>query len=169
MGRVHDRLEAVFTEIIDDPQLFLDCDCMMEIFANIESDVPPLEEHLKSMFENKSNPTISKIGTNKDQCDQAKVLGLDLLCAELFFPQCQENKDTKDLALEMAVLTSQSWLDDMRHPKKTVKHYLPSEDGENSWANASAELNARSLGSFATNDVAEQAFGKMTHMHKNST
>ena len=66
----------------------------------------------------------------------------------------------------MAFLTCQSWLDDMQHPKKTVKHCLSSEDGENSWANASAELNARSLGSFATNNIAEQAFGEMTHMHE---
>ena len=87
MGRVHDGLEAAFTETIDDPQLFLDCDCMMEIFANVESDIPTLKEYLTSMFENESNPTISKIGTNKDQCNQAKVLGLDSLCDELFFPQ----------------------------------------------------------------------------------
>ena len=50
--------------------------------------------------------------------------------------------------------------------KKIVHHYLSSIDSVKGWVNTSPQENLKLLGSFATNDITEQAFGKITNMYE---
>ena len=86
MGRVYDRLETVFTEIIQTPTNFLDYDYMMGIFNDLQNEITLLKDYLSLMFKHRVNLIIHIVGSKKDEYEKPKVLGFDLLRAELFYP-----------------------------------------------------------------------------------
>ena len=67
MGRVYDRLKTVLIKIIIKPKPFIDCNYMLGVFNNIQKELTSLQDYLKVMLDDKSNPTISKVGTNKTE------------------------------------------------------------------------------------------------------
>ena len=166
MGRVYDIIESKLSEIIEKPSLFLSHTFMMNIFKDLENELPPFKQYIIDIYENKLNPTMSKQGSKKANYNASKVVGLDKLRSQLFDPYKEENIDTKEIVLEMAKVASQVWLDEMRNTSKTIHHYLSSIEGEKAWKNTTPEEHLKLLGTFATNDIAEQAFGKMTHSYR---
>ncbi len=163
MGQAIDILYDALEKIQDDGSKLLNYDFMMHIFDNIRDDLPPFDKYLTYMFEEKLNSsTKEKFGTTKAEFDDLKVVGFDLLIQELFYPERKENKDTKDLVIEMAVVAADSWMTEFTDPLKATSDYLTKAEGKYSKANFSEEEQTELLGTFATNDIAEQPFGRLT-------
>ena len=114
------------------------------------------------MFENKLNPTLPKYGSTKQAYDDSKVPGLDLVIVELFAPQRQENIDTDELVIEMAKIAADCWISEFEDVKKATSDYVSKANGKYSWENTPEEVHQKILGTFATNDIAEQPFGRFS-------
>ena len=78
MGRAIDALHDALVQIENDGGLFLDEEFMQNIFSEIASDIPELEEHMTHILESKQTNTMNE--------DGSKVLPFDQLNAELFHP-----------------------------------------------------------------------------------
>ena len=109
---------------------------------------------------------VSHLVTEEKQTDaidgNSKVLQFDMINCELFYPDREENKETTDLVIKMAVETAIFLLKELRDPKKATSDYLSSEDGEFSWGQTTDEEHQNCLGKMATNDPAEAPFAALT-------
>ena len=94
--------------------------------------------------------------------DGSQVISMDLLKAELFFPQRDENKETGDVVERMAVEVADCMMTELEDPKKVTSNYLSSAGGEFSWGNTTEEEHAAGIGMMATNDPAESPFAALT-------
>ena len=56
----------------------------------------------------------------------SKVVALDMIKSELFFPVRQENKDIMGYVRELAVEVAECLLRELRDPKKVTSEYLSS-------------------------------------------
>ena len=162
MGKAIDLLEVALMKIENDGQLFLSHQFMMEIFKEIADTVVPFRTYIQYMFEEKLTQTLPETETPKAKYNAAKVIQMDQLTCELFFPSREENKDTTVLATSMAVIMAKCWLKELRDPKKATSDYLTSVDGRFSWGNTSEEVHTACLGKYATNDTAETSFAGLT-------
>ena len=93
MGKAIDALHDAMMEIEKDGSLFLSEEFMDGIFSAIhENDdgilgpLQPLVGAMNYTFEEKQTPAV----------DGSKIISFDVLNAELFYPQRQENKDTTE-------------------------------------------------------------------------
>ena len=93
MGKAVDALHDAMVEIEKDGSLYLNEDFMDGIFVAIyENDdgtlgpLPPLVDAMNYTFEERQTPAV----------DGSKIISFDVLNAELFYPQRQENKDTTE-------------------------------------------------------------------------
>ena len=94
--------------------------------------------------------------------DGSQVIPMDVLKAELFFPQRDENKETTETVKTMAVEVADCIVTELRDPKKVTSSYLSDLDGEFSWGNTSDEEHVLGMGMMATNDPAESPFAALT-------
>ena len=162
MGRVLDILYDALQEISDDGGKLINIDFMLGIFQTLRAELPPFDQYLYYMFENKLNPTLPKYGSTKQAYDDSKVPGLDLVIVELFAPQRQENIDTDELVIEMAKIAADCWISEFEDVKKATSDYVSKANGKYSWENTPEEVHQKILGTFATNDIAEQPFGRFS-------
>ena len=94
--------------------------------------------------------------------DGSQVIPMDVLKAELFYPERDKNKATGDLVEQMAVDVADCILTKLRDPKKVTSNYLSSSDGEFSWGKTTEQEHAAGIGMMATNDPAESPFAALT-------
>ena len=94
MGKAIDALHDALMKIESDGSLFLNEEFMNQFFSLIHEDgegnpapLEPLEEAMRYQFEERQTPAI----------DGSKVLPIDQLNAELFYPQRPENVETLKL------------------------------------------------------------------------
>ena len=62
--------------------------------------------------------------------DGSQVIPMDVLKAELFFPERDENKETGDMVKRMAVEVADTILTELQDPKKGTSNYLSLAGGE---------------------------------------
>ena len=139
MGKAINLLKTALIAIVDDGNLMLKDDFMMSIFKLIADKVPDFEEHLDYMLEQNETPTITKHQSNINEFNNSKVLPYDLLRAELFYPQREENKAIDTMCARMAVELATTMLIELRDPHKATSDYLSSAKGEFSWGETSQE------------------------------
>ena len=84
--------------------------------------------------------------------DGLQVTPMDLLKAELFYPQREENIATEATVKKMAIEVSDCLLTELRDPKKVTSNYLSSADGEFSWGKTTDEEHVAGIGMMTTND-----------------
>ena len=92
---------------------------------------------------------------------------MDILKAELFFPQREENKETTETAKIMAVEVADCIVTELRDPKKVTSSYLSDLDGEFSWGNTSDKEHILGMGMMTTTDPAENPFAALTQQLHN--
>ena len=99
MGKAIDALFDAMLAIEEDGKLFLDEAFMNSVFDKIYHDehgdpapLPPLQEAMNYQFKEKQTNAI----------DGSKVLPYDNINAEMFYPECQKNRDTTHCVQEMA-------------------------------------------------------------------
>ena len=145
------------------PNRFLDYNFMInEFFNEIKEDVPPLQKYLTRTFEEKTHATINKADNTIQDYNNSKVVSYKVVIDELFYPEREENKETKDLVLKLAKEVALVWLRELRDPKKATSDYLSSIEGKYSWKNTTEEQHKKLLGTSATNDAAESPFAVVT-------
>ena len=133
---------------------------MNAIFDKIYTDndgndapLPPLVAAMKYMYEDKQTNAI----------DGSKGLPNDVLNAELFYPQRDENIETNYLVEEMSMTeVAPAILKEFRDPKKALSDYVSAVDGKYSWQQTTEDEHQASLGKNATNDPAESPFAQLT-------
>ena len=153
-----DLLDAAFKKIIKKPELFLDDDFMMNIFKPIADKIPPFQDYLEHMFENKtSNP----IGC-WEEAD--KVIPYDEVRAAVFFPTRVDIRQTHDLCLELAVRWAASMRREFRDERKNTHKYLSASNGVASLAMISEEMRTDGFGIDASNSVCESLHAASTDM-----
>ena len=65
--------------------------------------------------------------------DGSRCVPFDKVKAELYYPSREENQQTTNLVMKMAVEVSECMLMELRDPKKATSSYLSSADGKFSW------------------------------------
>ena len=145
------KLDNKLNKIVESPEKFLDHDFMMNIYAEERSQMTAFDEYMLYVFENKQSPSMD---------NESKFVRLDQLVAELFFSQREEIKETDALVIEMGEVAAKCWMNEFRDPKKATSFNF---SGPRSWANTTEEEHNNLLGTFATNDMAEQPFGMLTY------
>jgi hypothetical protein len=87
--------------------------------------------------------------------DGSKVLPFDLLNAEIFYPERQENKDSTPTVIEMAqTVVAPTAKKEVVDPKKALSKYASVVAGEYSWGETTEAEHVASIGKNATNDPA---------------
>ena len=145
------------------PNRFLVYNFMINEFLNeIIDDVPPIRKYLTRTFEEKTHATINKADNTIQDYNNSKVVSYEVIIDEIFYPEREENKETKDLVLKLAKEVALVWLRELRDPKKATSDYLSSIEGKYSWKNTTEEQHKKLLGTSATNDAAESPFAVVT-------
>ena len=130
MGRAIDILEFALSNTANDRDQMTSKELMMVIFKQLLDTLPEFQLYMNFMFEIKEAPTIVKNQSNLMELNSLKVLPYDLLRAELFYPNQDENKATDIICKSMAVELAQAILVELRDPKKATHNYLSSSDGK---------------------------------------
>lgn len=127
MGKAIDSLERALEHIELDGKLYLDEDFMNEIFDDIYVDddgnaapLAPLKDAMGYTMEEKQS----------ERLDGSKVLSFDLLNAELFYPERDENKATTALVEAMAREVAECMLTELRDTSKATSDYVSSIGGK---------------------------------------
>jgi len=94
--------------------------------------------------------------------DGSRCVPFDKVKAELYYPSREENQQTTNLVMKMAVEVSECMLMELRDPKKATSSYLSSADGKFSWGETTEEEHLVAMGKMATNDPAESPFAMLT-------
>ena len=153
MGKVLDLMEDAFIQISRDGKLLLDEDFMMNIFASISEKVPSFADYLAHMFEERE----SRVPGSKK-----KLIPLDLIRAELFYPKRKEICQTFKMSVKLAEEAAAVFLVEFRDPKKATSHYLSSINGQRSQAIITEEERLASLGLHSDNSVSESGHALAT-------
>lgn len=150
MGKAIDSLHDAMIEIAKDGSRLLDVEFMDAIFDKIYTDengneVPlqPLKDAMAFTFEEKLTPTL----------DGSKVLPFDLLNAELFYPDRQENKESTECVECMAVEMAQCMLKELTDTTKATSDYLSSGGGQFSWGKTTDEEHLACIGEYYLNCI----------------
>ena len=162
MSRVVDMLEGAMEEVAKDGSKMLDEDFMMGIFSDIVGQVKPFQEYLDYIFEEKQSYPVGS--RNKDNAQ----LPFDLLRAELFYPECIENRQTRDISCRLAQEIAITILTELRDPSKATSSYLSSIGGIYSWKKASDEMKEAGKNKMANNSVSESNHASSTQGLKTS-
>ena len=160
MGKAIDALFDAMLAIEEDGKLFLDEAFMNSVFDKIYHDehgdpapLPPLQEAMNYQFKEKQTNAI----------DGSKVLPYDNINAEMFYPECQKNRDTTHCVQEMAQSAiAPAIMGELWDPKKALSDYVTSIGGKFSWGQTSEEEHQVCIGKNATNDPAESPFASLT-------
>ena len=167
MGRTIDILEEAMSNIVTDGSRMLSEFFMCNIWDELLLEIPEFQSYMNYLFEEKQQPTINKHQSNLPDFITSKVLPFDLLKAELFYPNRDENKVTDNLCTTMAVVMGKAILVELRDTTKATHEHLSSGKGEKggrwSWGNTTDEQHKAGLGKMATNDTAESPFAGLTN------
>jgi hypothetical protein len=107
---------------------------------------------MRYQFEERQTPAI----------DGSKVLPIDQLNAELFYPQRPENVETTETVQLMACEVAECIIKELRDPNKATSDYLSSVEGKFSWGQTTDDEHIACIGKMATNDAAESPFASLT-------
>ncbi len=160
MGKAIDALYEAMDKIESDGSLILNELFMNAIFDEIYEDddgkpcpLPPLQEAMKYHYKEKQTNAL----------DGSKVLPFDLLNAEMFYPERQENKDSTPTVIEMAQdVAAPTVKKEIVDPKKAMGDYASVVAGKYSWGETTEAEHLASIGKDATNDPAESPFAALT-------
>ena len=150
MGRAVKLLEIALVKIGENAKLVLDESFMMHIFDELSNELPPFQEYLAYMYDEKK---MAMAGSSITEHQYRRLRD------ELFNPMDADNVDSTDAALELGALAASTMLIELRDPKKATSRHL---DGELSWGNTSLEEHAAALRKMGVNDPAESIFGAVT-------
>ena len=98
----------------------------MGIFDRITKKLPPLQEYLHFMFDNKQ---ASLVGSRKGE---DTVLPWELFQSELFYPTHKDIVDTKLFCIELTCKAASIFRVEFREERKATDKYLSSIFGEKS-------------------------------------
>ena len=108
-----DLLDDAYGSNLSNPENILNDDFMMNIFQPIAAKVPPFQDFLTYMFEEKSS---NLIGCWKEA---DKVLPYDEIRASVFYPNRVDIRQSRDLCLQLCV----RWAATMRQEGQKKEHY----------------------------------------------
>ena len=156
MGEALDLLNESLREVMNDGKLLLEEDFIMHIFDPIAKRVPPFQEYLTYMFEEKEGHVVGS--WDKDDC----VVPYDLIRCEVFYPERMEVIQTSKICETLAVEAAATMLAEFCDKRKATSAYLSEACGIRSQVKLSKEELEGSLGLHATNNVAESGHGSLT-------
>ena len=109
-----------------DGEKLINEDFIMGIFDGIMKKLPPLQEYLGFMFENKQ---VSLVGSWKEE---EKVFPWDLLQSEFFYPNRKYIVNTNSFYIELTCKAASIFKVEFRDKRKATAKYLSSIGGEKS-------------------------------------
>ena len=167
MSHVIDTLYGKMLELEKKPQLILDKDFMMDIFAEYRSEdngLPPFIEYWTHMFVHKKTGVVArKSGTRE--------VPLARLMEELFYPTRKTVKSSSTRLKELAKVAAAAIIAELVNKKKATHHYLSATmpPSPYAWRHCSDKMKEAMLGKTATNDIAESTLGGTTKQLENFT
>lgn len=156
MGLTVDLLEDAFSQIENDGKLILNEEFMMNIFCPIMDKIPPFQEYLQHMFEEKRT---FALGSRKDN---DRWLPFDELIAELFYPSVDYIRQSNEIACELAAVVAATFLTEFRDTNKATSASLSSIGGVRSAANVSEEDRKATMMMKASTSISESVHASST-------
>ena len=156
MATVVDLMDEAFFEMVNNGEKVLDEDFMMDIFKNLKEKLPPLQEYLDFMFEDRQGCVVGS------SCKEDKVLPWDLLKAQLFYPTRCDIVQSQDDCVELASEAAQVFRREFRDERKATHKYLSEVVGERSIGQIGIAEKEAGLGISASNCVSERGHGAST-------
>lgn len=135
-------------------------DFIMGIFQDLRNELPPFDNYLTFIFEEKQT---KMIGQN------TKTLPLKELRCELFRPLRKENRQTDKLMHGMAVEVATLMLKELRDPLKVTADHLSAVGGKFSWDLIDDDIKEAGIGKMANNNCGERPWGVLSYHMQNST
>ena len=157
MNSVVDSIERAMEQIAADGELFLDEDFMMNIFADVVTSVAPLEKYLNYVFEDMTGVTNGGSRNAED-----KVIVMDLLRAELFFPTRSYIRETHNFSCMLAEEIASVVLVELRDPRKVTAGVLESVKGRYCASNITEVDRQLCMGMKAHNAISESCHASAT-------
>ena len=111
-------MDQAFYEVSINGEKLIDEDFMMGIFDGITKKLPPLQEYLDFMFENKQGRLV---GSRKEE---EKVFPWDLLQSELFYPTRKDIVITNSFCIELTCEAASILRVEFRDERKATAKYL---------------------------------------------
>ena len=183
MSRVINIIHNFAKELLADGSKLLDDEFMLKIFSPLYEELPEFESYMTYYLEEKECNTMASTAKEGKFITTAivnccccyfqllltlfsftvdRVLGIDLACAELFFPQRDENRQTTDLCKDLAVGIAAIIITELEDTSKVLYQSLDALDGKLSWANMPEQEKEASLGMRANNDPSEGVHATFT-------
>ena len=156
MGEALDLMNDAFKDVVNDGKLLLDEDFIMHIFDPISKRVPPFDEYMTFMFEEKEGNVVGSTD------EEDRVVPYDLIRCECFYPERIEIVQTGKICETLAVEAAATFLAEFCNKSKATSTYLSEVAGVRSQAKLSKEELEGSLGLHATNNVSESLHGGLT-------
>lgn len=183
MSRVINIIHNFAKELLADGSKLLDDEFMLKIFSPLYEELPEFESYMTYYLEEKECNTmastakegkfITTVTVNCCCCyfqllltlfsfTADRVLGIDLACAELFFPQRDVNRQTTDLCKDLATGIAAIIITELEDTSKVLYKSLDALNGEQSWTVVPEKEKEASLGMRANNDPSEGVHATFT-------
>ena len=111
-------MNKAFYEVLIDGEKLTDEEFMMGIFDEITKKLPPLQEYLNFMFDNKQGRLV---GSRKEE---ERVFPWDLLRSELFYCTRKDIFDTNSFCIELTCEAESIFRVEFRDKRKATAKYL---------------------------------------------
>lgn len=154
LGQALDCWYEAMKHLEDKPEDFLNMDYMMKIFEPIKSKLPPLNEYLNFMYNEKVTESIGNKG---------KLMSK--LREELFKPQLEANRQSTEFLLEFVPIVVETALKEMTDEKKAIHRYVSANGAEKACYSFEHASDARRKALYevpATNDIGESSLASTT-------
>ena len=149
MNSVVDKLEHTMEQVSADGNLLLGEGFIMNIFSPFDTTVKPLEHYLDYVFEEWTGQP-----NGGSRREEDKVILMDQLRAEVFYPTRSYIRETDELACQLAKELASVVLQELRDPHKVTSGYLESVKGKYCTSNVQEASREKAMGLEGHNAVA---------------
>ena len=156
MAGVVDTMDKAFAKVLRSGKKLLNEDFMMGMFDHLRNKLPPFDDYLTYMFEEKRSPRVV------DSKLVEKVLPWEMLRSELFYPTRLDIVESTSYSAELASEAATIFRKEFRDETKATAKYLSSIRGSRSLKKISEEERKAGQGIDASNSIAESLHAAAT-------
>ena len=152
MASTIDLMDNAWSEIANNGSKMFDDDFMFGIFKPIIDKIPPFEEYMNYMFEERTSYQVG------GRTDDKKVRPWKIARRELMYPTRRDIIQASELSHKLAVVAAVIFCKEFRDKKKATAKYLSAIDGSASMGKMSDEYLEARKGIEATNNASKRLY-----------
>ena len=148
MGKVLENLKDDLNIIVDQPELIHDESFIMGMMDPWAVELPPFQEYLDQKLKQQKTNYFNLTSTTK-------VVPLNELRKDLFYPINQDNKDSTTILEDLGVVYATRWVQELLDPNRDNYPLISESAADYSWDGSPDNLKEAFLGFMSVNYLAE--------------